>query len=199
MRSEYRIPAPVSNSFSHRMAFHKSGKSLPLWTAGSKSAMLDTGDRLPDGSRFPSFQAHFSFWVYHGPIIREPSRNRRNAMRVSHHVKRSVCLLLSLLLLAQGMTLAQPLWAPIPSRRGHPFWSPPHTPTVRFWSCMRTAGPRWSSTRTPPPWRRGCRSWPGRRVWRWSSPTTHTQAPLSPPQTRCWRSSGPCITAAASN
>ena len=26
-------------------------------------------------------------------------------MRVSHHVKRSVCLLLSLLLLAQGMTL----------------------------------------------------------------------------------------------
>lgn len=86
--------------------------------------MLGHRDRLPDGFPFPHFQAHFSFWVYHGPIIREPSRNRRNAMRVSHHVKRSVCLLFSLL--AQGMTLAAAVGTD-PSRRGHPFWSPPHT------------------------------------------------------------------------
>ena len=46
-------------------------------------------------------------------------------MRVSHHVKRSVCLLLSPASAGAGHDPgAQPLWAPIPSRRGHPFWEP---------------------------------------------------------------------------
>ena len=120
-------------------------------------------------------------------------------MRVSHHVKRSVCLLLSLLLLAQGMTLGAAAVGTDSVPAGTSVLEPaayPDSEVLVLYEDGRTEVVVYEDAASL---EEGLPQLARQEGVALSSPTTHTQAPLSPPQTRCWRSSGPCITAAASN